>query len=195
MGGFDTHSHRWQSWLLSTFLFNSHTHVVDASQSIVSIQPIHHTAEDEHATTAKPSAAVTNNDKTKKVNDDTQHENDVHTYNLNIMQSAIGLSYAVMGRIENSDYIVLGRCGACTLHANRESEVAVMLARHALSHDDRQITVMVVNGDYLPLAYNWICRYTLIHTQRKYIFLAEDRISYRALLALRIPVIMKKFAP
>ena len=80
---------------------------------------------------------------------------------------------------------------ACELVGHREAELDALIESRA--SEDRQLILLMVNADYLPLAYNWLCRARELSIS-SYLFIAEDRISYFSLLSRNIPVTLVHYA-
>ena len=87
---------------------------------------------------------------------------------------------------------MLGQCPTCLLKENREADLPLILLRQ--SGASRSIIVIAVNSEYLSLAANWICRANSLRITN-YILLAEDRLAYRILRKMDVPVVLRKDAP
>ena len=80
---------------------------------------------------------------------------------------------------------------ACTLTGHSDAELDALFESRA--NADRQLILVMVSADYLPLAYNWLCRARELAIT-SYLFVAEDRISYFSLLSRNIPVTLVHYA-
>ena len=80
---------------------------------------------------------------------------------------------------------------ACELISRSDAELDALLVSRASA--DKQIILLMVNTEYLPLAYNWLCRARELSIT-SYLFIAEDRIAYFSLLSRNIPVILVNYA-
>ena len=115
------------------------------------------------------------------------------TADLNAHNSALIANTTIaLGRLENAHYILHGRCPTCALKENREADLPLILQRRA--NDMKQIIVIAVNSDYLALVFNWICRAHSLFIYN-YVMLAEDRVSYRILRKMHVPVVLRTDAP
>ena len=79
----------------------------------------------------------------------------------------------------------------CELVAHDDAELDALIESRA--NGDRQIILLIVNAEYLPLAYNWLCR-AREQLISSYLFIAEDRIAYFSLLSRNIPVTLVHYA-
>ena len=105
--------------------------------------------------------------------------------------SSVNLTTAV-GVLSSSHYILAGKCPTCSLKENHETDFALLLHRQATA--ERQIILLATNSDYLPLAFNWLCRAHALHMYN-YILIAEDRFSFRVLRYLSLPAVLSPDAP
>ena len=166
MGGSAYTGHEWEKLLISSLLLHNSLPLVDVTDSVMSV-------------------ALTHSD----------HGNSTTEYNrINSQFTAniSGLPLMNLGRLDNSHYVLAGRCPTCALKENREADLPLILIRHA--NAARQIIVIAVNSEYLSLAFNWLCRAHALNINN-YILLAEDRIAYRILRKMDIPVVLRRDAP
>ena len=166
MGGSAYTGHEWEKLLISSLLLHDSLPLVDVTDSVMSV-------------------ALTHSD---HGNSTTEYNrlNSQHTTNIS------GLPLMNLGRLDNSHYVLTGKCPTCSLKENREADLPLILIRHA--NAAHQIIVIAVNSEYLSLAFNWLCRAHALHIDN-YILLAEDRLAYRILRKMDIPVVLRRDAP
>ena len=157
--------HGWERHLLAHLLLDNGVPVVDGSRAITAADMRH----------------VDTSTRTVEFNE----------WNDRREGSAVNLTAAV-GVLSNSHYILTGRCPTCALKESSEADFSLLLYRRATA--ERQVILLAVNSDYLPLAFNWLCRARSLHINN-YVLLAEDRFSFRVLRYLSLPVILAPDAP
>ena len=167
MGGGQFIGHEWEKLLVSSLLLHNSVPLVDVTSSVVTVALQHH----EHGPANKSSV--------RRIN----------AINKDLSVNVSGLPLMRLGRLENAHYVLTGKCPTCSLKENREADLPLILIRHA--NAQRQIIVVAVNADYLSLAFNWICRAKTLQLTN-YIMLAEDRVSYRILRKMDVPVVLRK---
>ena len=111
---------------------------------------------------------------------------------FNALTNDSTVAHLSLGRLENAHFVLMGKCPTCSLKENREADLPLILIRHA--NAARQVIVILVNSVYLSLAFNWICRAQLLGLSN-YVMLAEDRVAYRILRKMNVPVVLRKDAP
>ena len=79
----------------------------------------------------------------------------------------------------------------CTLLRNTDAELDQQLEANA--NAARQLVLLLVTQAYLPMAYAWLCRAAELQL-RSFLFIAEDRVSYFALLSRGVPVVLVPYA-
>ena len=166
MGGSAYTGHEWEKLLISSLLLHNSLPLVDVTDSVMSV-------------------ALTHSD----------HGNSTSEYNRLNSQLTVnisGLPLMNLGRLDNSHYVLSGKCPTCSLKENREADLPLILIRHA--NAAHQIIVIAVNSEYLSLAFNWLCRAHALNINN-YILLAEDRLAYRILRKMDIPVVLRRDAP
>ena len=170
MGGGQYIGHEWEKILVSSLLLQNGLPLVDVSASVVTVALQHA----EHG--------FANASSVRRIN----------AINSELSVNVSGLPVMRLGRLENSHYVLTGKCPTCMIKENREADLPLILIRHAnVAH---QIIVIAVNADYLSLAFNWICRARVLQLSN-YIMLAEDRVSYRILRKMDVAVVLRKDAP
>ena len=97
-----------------------------------------------------------------------------------------------LGSLSNSDLVLTGKCPTCALRENREVDLALTLIRRASS--TRHIVLIALNAERLPLVFNFLCRASELHFEH-FLFLAEDRFSYRVLRQLNAAALVVADAP
>jgi len=173
--------HNWESHFLSTLLVQDDVHVIDASAAVTAVEFGH--------------------------SDPSNHTAIVDAVNTETSRNWTGLTLATMratksmaqivahlklGRLENAHYALTGRCPTCQLKENREADLPLILLR--VANPARQVIVIASNADYLSLTFNWICRARQLGITN-FVLLAEDRVAYRILRKMNIPVVLRKDAP
>ena len=79
---------------------------------------------------------------------------------------------------------------SCALTSMEDAVVAELLTSRAR---DGQVVLLMVNAAYLPLAWDFVCRAAELRLT-SYVFIAEDRRAYFALMARRVPVLLVRYA-
>ena len=166
MGGSAYTGHEWEKLLISSLLLHNSLPLVDVTDSVMSVALTH--------------------------SDHGNSTTDFNKLNSQLTANLSGLPLMNLGRLDNSHYVLTGKCPTCSLKENREADLPLILIRHA--NAARQIVVIAVNSEYLSLAFNWLCRAHALHINN-YILLAEDRLAYRILRKMDIPVVLRRDAP
>ena len=165
MGRSGLREHAWERHLLAHLLLDGGVQVVDGTRAITA-------ADMRHADPSNRTALF-------------------NAWNDAREGGAANLTAAV-GVLSNSHYVLTGRCPTCSMKENPETDFALLLHRHATAQ--QQVILLAVNSDYLPLAFNWLCRAKALHID-SYVLLAEDRFSFRVLRYLSLPAILAPDAP
>ena len=166
MGGGAYYGHQWEKILVAYLLLQDRVTLVDVTQAVTAVEMTHQ---------------------------DTSNRTDsINSFNLLTATNSSSVPHLSLGRLENSHFVLMGKCPTCSLKENREADLPLILIRHA--NRDRQVIVILVNSVYLSLAFNWICRARFLGLDN-YVMLAEDRVSYRILRKMNVPVVLRKDAP
>ena len=166
LGGGQYYGHEWEKILVAYLLLQDKVTLVDVTQAMTAIEMTH--------------------------KDDSNYTTDLNVYNRLHTINNTAVPHVSLGRLENSHYVLIGKCPTCSLKENREADLPLVLIRHA--NAARQIIVIVVNSNFLSLAFNWICRARFLGLSN-YVMLAEDRVAYRILRKMDVPVILRRDAP
>ena len=166
MGGGQYYGHEWEKILVAYLLLQDKVTLVDVTQAVTAIEMTHA--------------------------DKSNYTAGLNVYNRLHTVNNTAVPHVSLGRLENSHYVLIGKCPTCSLKENREADLPLVLIRHA--NTARQIIVILVNSNFLSLAFNWICRARFLGLSN-YVMLAEDRVAYRILRKMDVPVILRRDAP
>ena len=166
MGGGQYYGHEWEKILVAYLLLQDKVTLVDVTQAVTAIEMTHA--------------------------DKSNYTAGLNVYNRQHTENNTAVPHVSLGRLENSHYVLIGKCPTCSLKENREADLPLVLIRHA--NTARQIIVILVNSNFLSLAFNWICRARFLGLSN-YVMLAEDRVAYRILRKMDVPVILRRDAP
>ena len=166
MGSGAYYGHQWEKILVAYLLLQDRVTLVDVTQAVTAVEMTHQ--------------------------DTSNLTESINSLNLLTALNSSTVPHLSLGRLENSHFVLIGKCPTCSLKENREADLPLILIRHANSA--RQVIVILVNSVYLSLAFNWICRARFLGLDN-YVMLAEDRVSYRILRKMNVPVVLRKDAP
>ena len=166
MGGGQYYGHQWEKILVAFLLLQDRVTLVDVTQAVTAVEMSHA--------------------------DSSNYTQAINTRNALSTANSSTVPNLSLGRLENAHFVLFGKCPTCSLKENREADLPLILIRHA--NPQRQIIVILVNSVYLSLAFNWICRARVLGLSN-FVMLAEDRVAYRILRKMDVPVVLRKDAP